>query len=97
MHHQFTVREAKARLSEILDLAASGATVEITRQGSKAGRFKLVASENAYDLRQPGALKGKITIPDDFDAEDPSITDEFEKQTLSALFTGYPGLAVVAG
>ena len=41
MPHQYTLRDAKARLSELLDLAAAGSVVEITRQGAKRGRFKL--------------------------------------------------------
>lgn len=78
MSKQFTLREAKARLSELLDLAAAGVPVEITRQGAKKGRFKLVSSDGAFGKRTPGALKGKITIPDDFDAESPDILADFE-------------------
>ena len=78
MSKQFTLREAKARLSEILDMAAAGVPVEITRQGSKKGRFKLILSEGEFGKRSPGALKGKIFIPDDFDSEDQDILADFE-------------------
>lgn len=78
MSKQFTLREAKARLSEILDLVAAGVSVEITRQGAKRGRFKLVPSDGEFGKRMPGALKGKITIPDDFDEEDSDIIADFE-------------------
>ena len=52
--------------------------IEISRQGAKKGRFKLVPSEGSFGRRSPGALKGKIVIPDDFDAEDPDIIADFE-------------------
>ena len=78
MAKQFTLREAKARLSEILDLAAAGVTVEITRQGAKRGRFKLVPSDAEFGKRVPGALKDRISIPEDFDDEDPHIISDFE-------------------
>ncbi|MFK7874419.1 MAG: type II toxin-antitoxin system Phd/YefM family antitoxin [Paracoccaceae bacterium] len=74
---QFTLREAKSRLSEILDLAAAGVPVEITRQGAKKGRFKLVVSDGDFGQRRPGALKGQIAVPDDFDDEDPDILSDF--------------------
>lgn len=78
MKHEFTTRDAKARLSELLDLAAIGAEVEITRQGAKRGRFRLVAMNEDKPYRRPGTLKGRIRIPDDFDAEDPDIVADFE-------------------
>lgn len=78
MSHTYTLREAKARLSELLDLAAAGVPIEITRQGAKKGRFKLIPSNAGFEARQPGALKGKISIPDSFDDEDPDITADFE-------------------
>ena len=80
MMQEYTLREAKARLSELLDLAAVGFGIEITRQGAKKGRFKLVPSEGTFRLRQPGALKGEIDIPDDFDAEDEDIVSGFESR-----------------
>lgn len=78
MSKQFTLREAKARLSEILDMVAAGVPVEITRQGAKSGRFKLIPSDGEFGKRMPGALKGKIVIPDNFDDEDPDILADFE-------------------
>ena len=78
MSKQFTLREAKARLSEILDMAAAGVPVEITRQGAKKGRFKLIPSDGEFGKRTPGALKGKIAIPDGFDDEDIDILSDFE-------------------
>lgn len=78
MQSQYTLREAKARLSEILDLVAAGEAIEITRQGAKKGRFRITSVEGEFGGRRPGALAGKITIPDDFDDEDPEISADFE-------------------
>ena len=76
---QYTLREAKARLSEILDLVAAGVPVEITRQGAKRGRFKIILADPEFQSRMPGALKGKISIPANFDDEDPELLDDFER------------------
>lgn len=81
MSKQFTLREAKSRLSEILDMVAAGVQVEITRQGAKQGRFKLIPSDGEFGKRAPGALKGQLTIPDNFDDEDPDIVADFESQS----------------
>lgn len=78
MIKEYTLREAEARLSELLDLAAAGVVIEISRQGAKKGRFKLVPNEGSFGQRSPGALKCKIVLPDDFDAEDPKIIAGFK-------------------
>ena len=81
MSEQFTLREAKARLSEILDMVAAGVQVEITRQGAKKGRFKLLPVDGAFGKRAPGALKGQIIVPENFEDEDPSIVADFEDRS----------------
>ncbi|MEM8554742.1 MAG: type II toxin-antitoxin system prevent-host-death family antitoxin [Pseudomonadota bacterium] len=78
METSYTVREAKARLSELLDRVAAGESVEIMRQGAKKGVFRVVLSDSTYPKRTPGSLTGKITIPDDFDNEVDDITADFE-------------------
>ena len=78
MIKEYTLREAKARLSELLDLASAGVVIEISRQGTKKGRFKLVSCDGSFGQRSPGALKDKIVVPDNFDAEAPDIIADFE-------------------
>lgn len=73
-----TLRDAKARLSELLDRAARGERVEIVRQGAKAGRFRLLAVETGGTLRQPGALCGAFQVPEGFDAPDAELEALFE-------------------
>jgi antitoxin (DNA-binding transcriptional repressor) of toxin-antitoxin stability system len=79
MLHRYTLREAKARLSALLDSVAAGDEVEILRQGAGEGRFRIVLVEGGTRLRRPGALRGRLRIPDDFDREDPGLTAAFEE------------------
>lgn len=78
MTMRFTLRDAKARLSEILDAVAAGEDVEILRKGGRNDRFRIVLLEASGTVRRPGALKGRIRIPEDFDAEDPDLVAAFE-------------------
>ena len=78
MPETYTLRDAKARLSEILDLVAAGVDVEITRQGEKRGRFRVISADAGFGARRPGALKGRIRIPDSFDDEDAEVIADFE-------------------
>lgn len=57
------VHEAKTHLSRLLTRVENGEEVIIARNGSPVA--KLVRNKPA-GKRQPGTLKGKITIPDSF-------------------------------
>ncbi len=59
MSPQFTLREAKAKLSQLLDLAAAGEEVEIFRKGGRHDRFRIIGIDVQGTLRRPGALKGR--------------------------------------
>ncbi len=78
MGEVFTSRDAKARLSELLDRVAAGDEIEIVRRGAGGGRFRILAVEASGAARRPGRLKGRIAIPPDFDEEDPEIVAAFE-------------------
>lgn len=65
------VYEAKTRLSQLIDKAAAGEEVIIARNGTPVA--KLIAVHRAPTRREPGALRGKIFIADDFD-EDHDLT-----------------------
>lgn len=75
---ELTLREAKARLSEVLDRAAAGETIEIVRRGAKKGRFRVLAVHADATLRRPGALRGVLTVPADFNEPDPDLIAAFE-------------------
>lgn len=59
------VFEAKTRLSQLLDLAASGEEVIIARAGKPMA--KLIPYRINQRPRKPGYWKGKIKISKDFD------------------------------
>ena len=63
--HMVNISEAKAQLSALIEKVLSGEEVIIGKAGKPVAR--LVKHENSQRDRKPGALKGKITIAEDFD------------------------------
>jgi prevent-host-death family protein len=59
------ISEAKAQLSALIEKVMAGQEVIIGKAGKPVA--KLVRYERSEKPRQPGALRGKITIGDDFD------------------------------
>jgi prevent-host-death family protein len=59
------ISEAKAELSELIELAQKGEEVVIAKAGKAVVR--LVLYEGPTETRKPGSLKGKIRIAPDFD------------------------------
>ena len=72
------MHEAKTTLSQLVQRAAAGETILIGPHGR--AEAKLVAVDAPVKAkRRIGLLKGKLKVPDDFDAELPSeILDAFE-------------------
>ena len=71
------VYAAKTNLSRLLDRAAKGEEIVITRNGRPVA--KLVAAVPSRKPRKLGSLKGRIRIGKDFDAALPDdILDAFE-------------------
>jgi prevent-host-death family protein len=68
------VSEAKAKLSKLIDLVYRGETVTIAKNN-----LPLVdlVPHKPRTARRLGTLAGKISIPDDFDAEDEEINAMF--------------------
>jgi prevent-host-death family protein len=64
--------EAKTRLSQLVDEAASGEEIVIAKAG--VPRARLVPLRSRRRVRRPGAFKGRIWIADDFDAPLPPET-----------------------
>jgi prevent-host-death family protein len=60
----FTIREAKARLSKLLARAEAGEKVIIAR--GRKPVIRLVPLQRARGRPRFGALKGKIDLPDEF-------------------------------
>ena len=60
------IYEAKTRLSQLVDRAASGEDVVVSRNGKPLARITRL--ENLKRRITFGVLKGKVTIASDFDA-----------------------------
>jgi prevent-host-death family protein len=72
-----SVYDAKTNLSRLLDRAAGGEEIVITRNGRPVA--KLVAATAARKPRKLGMLKGRIRIRKTFDAPLPNdVLDTFE-------------------
>jgi prevent-host-death family protein len=66
MSNIINIHEAKTHLSRIVDEVAAGAEVIIAKAGKPMARLTPIAG-----VRRPkklGLLKGKIKVPDDFNA-----------------------------
>jgi prevent-host-death family protein len=73
------IHEAKTHLSRLLEQVAAGEEIVIAKAGKPVAR--LVPLEAAPGRRHLGLLKGKLNVPDDFDAP---LTD-----AELALFEGH--------
>ncbi len=73
------IYEAKTQFSALVDQAVGGDDVIIARNGKPQARITSLGP--AKGKIKYGLLKGKITVPDDFDAPSPGI---------EALFYGGP-------
>jgi len=71
------IHNAKTHLSKLVDRAAAGSEIVIAKAGKPVARLVPLAVANRP--RKLGALKGKIKVPDDFDAPLPAkALDAFE-------------------
>ena len=61
---QVNVHQAKTHLSRLLERAAGGEEIVIAKSGRPMAKLVPIPAAR----RQPGRLKGKIRIADDFDA-----------------------------
>lgn len=69
------ISEAKAQLSKLIEKVTAGEDVIISKAGKPVAR--LVRYEKNGQQRQPGALKGKIKIAEDFDDFPKDIAESF--------------------
>ena len=78
------VHQAKTNLSKLLNAAAEGDEVIITRRGGKVTRFKLQPLEEPGETKLFGALKGKIVFSPDYDLADQEILQMLEESLNKA-------------
>jgi prevent-host-death family protein len=72
----FNVAEAKARLSELIDMVERGEEVIIARDHKPVVRLSPV--ERQLARRTPGSARGRVWMAPDFDAPLPDFTDYSE-------------------
>ncbi|MEI8369325.1 MAG: type II toxin-antitoxin system prevent-host-death family antitoxin [Planctomycetia bacterium] len=71
------IHEAKTHLSRIVEEVAAGREVIIAKAGR--GVAKLVPLDGLPKAKKLGGLKGKMTVPDDFNAPlEPEVIAAFE-------------------
>jgi len=72
------IHEAKTHLSRIVDEVAEGAEVIIAKAGKPMARLTPIVPREGKK-KKLGLLKGKIKVPDDFNAPvEPEVLAEFE-------------------
>lgn len=69
------IHQAKTNLSKLIEKTLNGEDVVIAKAGKPV--VKLVAFKDNPKPRKPGALKGKIFVPDDFTEESKEINIMF--------------------
>jgi len=69
------ISEAKAQLSSLVATVMAGKEVIIGKAGKPVA--KLVRYDRSEESREPGALRGKIRIADDFDELPADISGAF--------------------
>ena len=74
------MHEAKSQLSRLGRLAWEGEEIVIAKAGEPY--LRLTPFHSGATTRQPGTLKGKIRIADDFDEPTEGITALFENPNL---------------
>lgn len=77
MAKHINIYEAKTRLSELVDRAASGEEIVIAKAGTPIAR--LVPLRAVREGRSPGRWRGRVHIADDFDAPlPPDVLGSFD-------------------
>ena len=73
------IHQAKTQLSRLVDLAADGEEVIITKSGKPIARLVPYVTKGA--VRRPGSMRGKIRINRNFDAPLPKeLLDAFREK-----------------
>ena len=76
------IHEAKTHLSRLIDQVAAGREVIIAKAGRKVAR--LVPLDNGVRPKKLGGLKGRLKVPDDFNAAiDDSVVAAFEGRSTA--------------
>jgi prevent-host-death family protein len=75
---QFNIHEAKTQLSRLVERAAAGEEIIISKAGRPVARLGPIPE--AVTPREPGRWRGQVRIHDDFDELPPEIAAAFRGQ-----------------
>ena len=75
---EFNIHEAKTNLSQLIGRAEAGEEVIIARAGKPAVRLVPIEA-TAPPIFHPGALKGRLIVPNNFLDPDPAMEDLFTR------------------
>ncbi len=68
------IHDAKTQFSKLIESVLQGEEIVIAKAGKPAARLVPLSAKSRF-VRQPGSMKGIITIADDFDAP---LSDEIQ-------------------
>lgn len=80
---QINIHQAKTQLSRLVERAAKGEEIIIAKAGKPVAKLTAIG-KTPRTPRQPGILKGKLWIADDFDA--PLPEEELDAWHRGKLF-----------
>ncbi len=63
----YSIGEAKTQLSRLVHMAEEGEDVVLRRGRQPVARLVAIPSEEGGIRRRPGRMRGRITVPEDFD------------------------------
>jgi prevent-host-death family protein len=78
---QFNIREAKTHLSRLVQRAAAGEEIIISKAGRPVARLGPIP--RAATPREPGRWRGQVLIREDFDVLPPEVAAAFRGQGLT--------------
>jgi antitoxin (DNA-binding transcriptional repressor) of toxin-antitoxin stability system len=67
MPTSYGIGEAKTQLSKLVHMAEEGEEVVLRRGRHPVVRLVAISAEEAGVQRKPGRMRGRVSVPDDFD------------------------------
>jgi antitoxin (DNA-binding transcriptional repressor) of toxin-antitoxin stability system len=67
MSTTYGIGEAKTQLSKLVHMAEEGEEVVLRRGRTPVVRLVAIPAEEAGARRKPGRMRGRVSVPDDFD------------------------------
>jgi antitoxin (DNA-binding transcriptional repressor) of toxin-antitoxin stability system len=67
MSTTYGIGEAKTQLSKLVHMAEEGEEIVLRRGRTPVVRLVAITAEEAGATRKPGRMRGRVSVPDDFD------------------------------